>query len=150
MFSKIKLIIFFFIIFYLNISILYSFELEIYMHVTDQREIKFPDGNKYVQLEGSANWKDTQGDYGVINCLATITTTDEKKSAILHAFCEGENQDREKFWLNLNRTSDMEVGIGIATYIFGNGKYRKLTGIKCPYAVNYFEDRMFYKQKCNL
>ena len=44
----------------------------------------------------------------------------------------------------------MEVGIGIATYIFGNGKYRKLTGIKCPYAVNYFEDRMFYKQKCKL
>ena len=79
MYSKNKLTYFFLLIFYLKIGMLYSFELEIYMHVTDQREIKFPDGNKYVQLEGSANWKDTQGDYGVINCLATITTTDEKK-----------------------------------------------------------------------
>ena len=118
------------------------------MQVTDQREIKFPDGNKYIQLEGAANWKDTKGDYGIINCLATITTKNKKKSAILHAFCEAKNQNEEQFWLNLNRTSDMEIGIGVATYIYGEGKYKKLTGIECPYAVNYYEDRMFYKQKC--
>ena len=74
-------------LFLFRTSILSSFELEIYMHVTDQREINFPNGNKYIQLEGSANWKDTKGDYGVINCLATITTKNQKESAILQAFC---------------------------------------------------------------
>ena len=81
-------------IFFTKIAILKCFELEIFMHVTDQREIEFPDGNKYVQLEGSANWKDTQGGYGVINCLATITTKAKKKSAILYAYCEGKNQNQ--------------------------------------------------------
>ena len=133
-----------------NNSFCNNFDMEVYMHVTDQRTIKFPDGNQYVQLEGSANWKDSLGDYGIINCLATITTIESKESAILHAFCEAKNQKNDKFWLELNRTSDMEVGIGVATYVFGEGKYKKYKGIKCPYAVNYFEDRMFYKQKCKL
>ena len=145
-----KILILIVALFLFRTSILSSFELEIYMHVTDQREINFPNGNKYIQLEGSANWKDTQGDYGVINCLATITTKNQEESAILQAFCEGKNQNEEKFWLNLNRTSDMEIGIGIATYIYGDGKYKSLKGKKCHYAVNYFEDRMFYKQKCKL
>ena len=103
--------------------------MEVYMHVTDQRTIKFPDGNQYVQLEGSANWKDSLGDYGIINCLATITTIESKESAVLHAFCEAKNQKNNKFWLELNRTSDMEAGIGIATYVFGEGKYTRIAGL---------------------
>ena len=42
----------------------------------------------------------------------------------------------------------MNAGVGIATYINGEAKYKEYVGKKCNYAVNYFEDRMFYKQKC--
>ena len=146
---------FIFFIFYVflqnsfNYSLAKDFSLEVYMHIVDQRKIDFPDGNKYLHIDRSANWKDSLGEYGIIKCLATITTKEQESSATLHAFCKARDQNNDNFWLNLNRTSDMQIGVGVATYIFGTGKYKKYIGLKCPYAVNYFEDRMFYKQKCN-
>ena len=42
----------------------------------------------------------------------------------------------------------MNAGVGITTYLYGDGKYEKYTGKKCAYAVKHFEDKMFYKQQC--
>ncbi len=133
-----------------NVVFAEEFELEMYMHVEDERAIVFPDKNKYIQLDGSANWEDSFADYGIMKCLANISILNKENSANLEAFCEGKNQKGEKFWLKLDRSSEMDAGVGFAKYIYGENKYNSYIGLKCPYAVKYFEDRMFYKQKCKI
>ena len=66
-------------------------------------------------------------------------------------YCNAENQDNDKFWLNFSRKSDdMDVGVGVFKFIKGTGKYKQFIGISCPYAVKFFKDRTFLKKKCNL
>jgi len=131
-----------------NLSSASNYELELFMQIVNKKAITYPDKNKHIILDGSANWKDSDGDYGIMKCLATITTFNNNDVANLNANCEAKNNRNEKFWLNLNRTSDMNAGVGVATYIYGEAKYKEYVGKKCNYAVNYFEDRMFYKQQC--
>jgi len=125
-----------------------NYELELFMQIIDKKSITYPDKNKHMILNGSANWQDSDGDYGVMQCLATITTYNSDDTARLDANCEARNHKNEKFWLNLSGTSDVNAGVGIATYMYGEGKYKLYVGKKCAYAVKYFEDRMFYKQQC--
>ena len=48
---------------------------------------------------------------------------DKNSNAKLLGFCDGKNQDNEKFWLELRRnTEDFDAGIGKSKFIFGTGK----------------------------
>ena len=61
---------------------------------------------------------------------------ENNSNAILFYFCDGKNQDNEKFWLEFKRnTDDFDTGIGKSKFIFGTGKYKKLIGTDCIYAV---------------
>ena len=62
-----------------------------------------------------------------------------------------ENQHREKFWYRGKRTSsDMDAGIGKVVFIKGLGRYKNIKDLECNYAVRYFDNINFVKQKCNV
>ena len=111
-------------------------------------KITFPDSTEYVQIKGDGSWQDNLGDYGKMYCLARVEIKD--KNADLNAFCEEENQNNVRFWIALKRSSEMQAGVGIAQFIAGELNYKHLVGIQCPYAIQYYEDMSFYKQKCKL
>ena len=70
--------------------------------------------------------QNTYGDYGVLKCLFNIYLGENNSGAILFYFCDGKNQDNEKFWLEFKRnTDDFDTGIGKSKFIFGTGKYKK-------------------------
>ena len=57
-----------------NLSNATNYELELFIQIIDKKIITYSDKNKHIILDGSANWKDSDGDYGIMKCLATITT----------------------------------------------------------------------------
>ena len=147
---KILILLFYFI--FLN---LYSksFEVEIFFSINsnDIDIIEFPNNTKYQQVKNTANWQNTYGDYGVLKCLFNIYLGDKNSNAKLLGFCDGKNQDNEKFWLEFERnTDDFDAGIGRSKFIFGNGKYKKFIGTQCIYAVKILDDSAFSKHKCKL
>ena len=120
-----------------------EFELPDINPVNSNPSLKLP-------LIASANWEDSRGDYGIIYCLGSMKSS-KISGTDFQAYCDGENQENDKFWLHFIRKSDdMDVGIGESKYINGTGKYEKLIGISCPYAVKFFKDRTFFKKKCNI
>ena len=147
---KILVILFYFI--FLN---LYSksFEVEIFFssNSNDLDIIEFPNNTKYQQVKNTANWQNTYGDYGVLKCLFNIYLGEKNSNAKLLGFCDGKNQDNEKFWLELIRnTEDFDAGIGKSKFIFGTGKYKELIGTECIYAVKLLDESAFSKHKCKL
>ena len=42
------------------------------------------------------------------------------------------------------------AGVGVVEYLDGTGPWKSMTGIKCNYATNYFEDANYYVEKCKL
>ena len=140
---------------YLFFSSLYSksFEIEIFFSANpnDLDVIEFPNNTKFQQVKNTANWQNTFGDYGVLKCLFNIYLGENNSNARLFGFCDGKNQDNEKFWLEFKRnTEDFDAGIGRSKFIFGTGKFKEFIGTECIYAVKILDDSAFSKHRCNL
>ena len=145
---KILILLCYFILFNLYSE---SFEIDIFFSINsnDIDIIEFPDNTKYQQIKNSANWQNTYGDYGILRCLFNIYLGENNANARLSGFCDGKNQDNEKFWLEFKRnTDDFDAGIGRSKFIFGTGKYKKLIGTQCVYAVKILDNSAFSKHKC--
>ena len=145
---KILILLFYFILLNLYSK---SFEMEIFFSGSsnDTDIIEFPNNTKYQQIKNTANWQNTYGDYGILKCLFNIYLGENNSNAQLSGFCDGKNQDNEKFWLEFERnTDDFDAGIGMSKFIFGNGKYKKFIGTQCIYAVKILDDSAFSKHKC--
>ena len=147
---KILILLFYFILLNLYSK---SFEMEIFFSGSsnDLDIIEFPNNTKYQQIKNTANWQNTYGDYGILKCLFNIYLGENNSNAQLSGFCDGKNQDNEKFWLEFERnTDDFDAGIGRSKFIFGNGRYKKFIGTQCIYAVKILDDSAFSKHKCKL
>ncbi len=113
------------------------------------KSINLPDDIKFSSLDIVGTWTDNLGFYGRYFCYGII----EKNLSTLklNFFCEMENQHREKFWYRGKRTSsDMDAGIGKVVFIKGLGRYKNIKDLECNYAVRYFDNINFVKQKCNV
>ena len=110
--------------------------------------IRYPNDSTYKIIQSFGFWEDNKGYYGKQNCLGWSKNFD--KSETLEVNCEAIDNDGDKFWVILERDSEIGAGIGNATYLAGSGKYNKLIGKTCKYAVNYSQGGFFYKQKCKL
>ena len=147
---KILILLFYFILLNLYSK---SFEMEIFFSGSsnDTDIIEFPNNTKYQQIKNTANWQNTYGDFGILKCLFNIYLGENNSNAQLSGFCDGKNQDNEKFWLEFERnTDDFDAGIGRSKFIFGNGKYKKFIGTQCIYAVKILDDSAFSKHKCKI
>ena len=112
--------------------------------------MKFGDVLTYRQTEGTASWTDSEGDYGLLECLGNYVTN-KNDGTVLKNYCKGTNRDKDTFWLIMNRNSnDYEAGIGKSTYLYGTGKFQKYKNIVCVYGVEIIEGMAVLKQKCKL
>ena len=92
------------------------------------------------------DWKDSDGNFGNFSCIGWVKNIKDKES--LEVNCEALDNENDRFWVILNRNSEIGAGVGITTYIDATGKYKKLLNKKCKYAINYFQTGFFYKQLC--
>ena len=96
----------------------------------DNKVMKFGNILTYRQTEGTATWKDSEGDYGLLKCMGNYVTT-KNEGTILNNYCQGTNRNKESFWLIMNRNSnDYEAGIGKSTYLHGTGKFKEYNDLK--------------------
>ena len=140
------------IAFYLNINLLLAetYNLNIYFKFDDREVFNFSENEKYIQFKASANWEDSKGDYGIMFCLGHMYSSKTSGTDFM-GYCNAENQENDKFWLNFSRKSDdMDVGVGTSKFIKGTGKYKDFIGVSRPYAVKFFKDRTFFKKKCKI
>ena len=128
----------------------YDFELEVLSNEGDIRVIELPDILTYRQFYVKSNWKDTLGDWGVIECTGSHTLH-KKKGTVAKNYCKGTNVEDDNFWLIMDRVSNnFDAGIGEIKYVEGTGKFKKYIGVKCVYAVSHLKKGKgsFIKSQC--
>lgn len=144
--------IFILIFFFNTICIAKEITIDIFF-VSDagtNKVMKFGEILTYRQTEGVASWSDSEGDYGLLECLGNYVTN-KSDGTILNNYCKGTNRNKDTFWLIMNRNSnDYEAGIGKTTYLQGTGKFKKYKNIVCVYGVEIIEGMAVLKQKCKL
>ena len=130
-----------------------NYEVEFFF-TTDDRDfhvMKFTDELTLRQFKTKANWKDSLGNFGVVECMGNHTIFKNDKT-ILKMYCKEINKSNDNFVIMFDRNSEnFNAGVGKSTYLDAIGKYKVYKNIKCIYAVNLFEDKgSIIKQKCNL
>ena len=111
--------------------------------------MKFGEFLTYRQTEGTASWSDSEGDYGLLECMGNYVTN-KTDGTTLNNYCKGTNRNKDTFWLIMKRNSnDYAAGIGRAKYINGTGKFRKYKGLDCIYGIEIIEGMAVLKKKCN-
>ena len=128
----------------------YDFEFEVLSNEGDIRVIELPDLLTYRLFYVKSNWKDSLGDWGIIECTGSHTLH-KKKGTIVKNYCKGTNVEDDNFWLIMDRNSnDFDAGIGELKYVKGTGKFKKYIGTKCVYAVSHLKEGKgsFIKSKC--
>ena len=126
-----------------------EYTLKWYNFITILDDIKFKDKSIYRLVRADGSWEDNEGFYGSLKCAGPnkISSNNEVE---LDGYCYAYDNEGDTFGLKLFRSSDMSAGIGTATYIKTTGKYEKLEGKKCTYAISYLKDatKGFYKHIC--
>ena len=116
----------------------------------ENKVMKFGDILTYRHTQGTATWTDSEGDYGLINCMGNYLTT-KSEGTVLNNFCQGSNINKDSFWLVMKRnSSDYELGVGRIIYLQGKGKFKEYENLECLYAVELNDGLSVIKQKCKL
>ena len=139
------------IVFFLFSYALHSkdYTLKWYNFVTILDNIEYQDKSIYRLVRADGSSEDNEGYYGSLRCTGPnkISSNNEVE---LDVYCEAYDNEGDTFGLNLYRSSDMNGGIGTATYIKTSGKYKRFESKKCTYAITYLNDvkKGFYKHIC--
>ena len=111
---------------------------------------KLEDGRVFEAASLAGHIKNNLGNYGTIKCNSLIETK-ESKLVFLKVICEISLNDGNTIWSVLERSSSsFKAGIGESTVIDATGKYKKLEGTKCIYAVTKYKKSSFVKEKCKI
>ncbi len=129
-----------------------EYTLKWYNFVKVLDAITYQDKSVYRIVSVDGSWEDNEGYYGSLKCIGPLEISADKK-VILNVFCEAYDNIGDTFGLNLFRSSEINAGIGIATYKNTTGRYKVLEGKKCTYAITYLteeqkQDKGFYKHIC--
>ena len=134
---------YFFLIYKTNAN---SYELTV-MSIHESKSITASNDYEFTISEASGNWQDNKGNYGKSRILFYIENEKNGK-AYIKGLGQLDDQINNKFWFIPVRKSDQDAGVGKMNFIDVPKNYNFLLKSNCNYAINYFENRSFFKVLC--
>ena len=117
------------------------------MSIHDNKSITTSKKYKFRISEAIGNWQDSLGNYGKSRILFYLETNNNKQTYI-KGLGQLIDQNNKNIWFIPIRKSDEDAGVGKIEVIESSKLYNFLIQYSCKYAVNYFENRSFFKVKC--
>ena len=109
----------------------------------------FNDNSSYKLYRSNGHWKSSTGNFGLHNCLGTVTNSKDGKSGF-DVYCKNISQKDEYFIMKIYRDSEyQESGAGRATIVETSKNYSYLLGAECSHAITYLKSSDYFAmQKC--
>ena len=123
-----------------------SYELTV-MSIHESKSITASNDYEFTISEANGNWQDNMGNYGKSRILFYIENEKDGK-VYIKGLGQLDDQINNKFWFIPVRKSDQDAGVGKINFIDVPNKYKFLLKSNCNYAINYFENRSFFKVLC--
>ena len=136
----------FFVFFSICYKIVVAYELNV-MSIHSSKSITSLNGYEFTISEANGNWQDSLGNYGKSKILFYSESTDNDQTFI-KGLGELDDQNKNNIWFVPIRKSDQQAGVGSFKVINTSENYIFLLNSACTYAINYFENRSFFKVRC--
>ena len=139
----------FFLIINFSLSVFANQKYEFEMNGSFKEITKFlPDKSSFSSLNTIGAFSDNRGKIGKYECDGIREAHENDMLINLNILCEINDKDYDKFWMKAERNTDKSGGVGTYHIIEGTGKYKKVIGLKCTYAVTFFNEIIFIKAIC--
>ena len=132
-----------FLISFNSFSIDWNFK---YSGFSEIKKLNFNSNDEAINFNNYGTWEDSLGNYGEGKCQGMSTIEDNQND--MKFYCEYIDQDNEKMIGKGIRKSDINAGVGKMIMIDGQGKWKKMIGAECTYAIKYKGRVFFAAQKC--
>ena len=104
-------------------------------------------GYKFSISEAIGNWEDNKGNYGKSKIIFYVE--EFENNTLIKGLGQLTDQENKILWFIPERETTQEAGAGKVKIIDASEKYNFLINKNCLYAINYLDDRSFFKVKCN-
>ena len=138
-----KLYVLIFLVSFNSYSIDWNFK---YSGFSEIKKLNFNSNDEAINFNNYGTWEDSLGNYGEGKCQGMSTIEDNQND--MKFYCEYIDQDNEKMIGKGIRKSDINAGVGKLIMIDGQGKWKKVIGAECTYAVKYTGRVFFSALKC--
>ena len=113
------------------------------------QKLQLTDGSTTALYKNKGTWEDSLGNFGVRKCIGLIELNRDNKLIVGRFFCEASDNANNKYILKgVRGDNKMDSGLGKMTLIDGSGKWKKMIGARCTYAISYQKDAIFQVDKC--
>ena len=145
-----KILIVLFIVFYSSYLLSNDYKIDIHGKIISNEKHKYSNNSYYSILKLDGTFTDNLSNYGNFNALVSLEI--ENSELKQHFFsAELTYQDGSIFYGQGSRTSkEFEQGTGKLLIITANKNLKKLIGVKCVYAINFFRSTSFTLTKCKI
>ena len=105
---------------------------------------------RFVNFILNGTFTDNLGNYGHSQSNSTVLLKNNEVVR-LEGFGKNTYQNNEIFFSRgIRNQQEQNSGVGQNEVIGATGSLKELIGIKCTYAIKFFEDYFFWIQKCNI
>ena len=138
------------IILYSSAILSNDYKIDIHGKIVSNEKHKYSNNSYYSILKIDGTFTDNFSNYGNFNALVSLEI---QNSTLKQHFFSAEltYQDGSIFYGQGSRTSkEFEQGTGKLLITNANKKLKKLLGVKCVYAINFFGSTSFTLTKCKI
>ena len=137
---------------YLLYNLCFSFDYEVQTHAkrTIIKTIPISDTKKYISFILEGTWTDNLGNYGMME-QSSFVMLDSNDVIELDGYGKRIYQNnQETYFRGYRNRQEKDSGVGETKIVNATVELSSLIGMKCPYAVNFFNDTAYAFAKCKI
>ena len=72
-----------------------DWNISMYFKIENTKKIAINKNEEYVQFSATANWEDSFGDFGILDCIGNMEVIKDSSGSSLYGVCNGRNQNKD-------------------------------------------------------
>ena len=133
-----------------NLSFSFDYEIQTHAKRTIVKTIPISKTEKYISFTLEGTWTDNLGNYGMME-QSSFVMLNNNNVIELDGYGKTIYQNNEEtYFRGYRNRQEKDTGVGETEILNATEKLNSLIGMKCPYAVNFFNDTAYAFAKCKI
>ena len=133
-----------------NLSFSFDYKIQTHAKRTIIKTIPVSKTEKYISFTLQGTWTDNLGNYGMME-QSSFVMLNNNNVVELDGYGKTIYQNnQETYYRGYRNRQEKNSGVGETLILNATEKLNSLIGMKCPYAVNFFNDTAYVFAKCKI
>ena len=133
-----------------NLSFSFDYQIQTHAKRTIVKTIPISKTEKYISFTLEGTWTDNLGNYGMMEQSSFVMLNNNNVIELDGYGKTIYQNNQETYYRGYRNRQEKNSGVGETLILNATEKLNSLIGMKCPYAVNFFNDTAYVFSKCKI